>query len=200
MIPVTEQPEPADFDAKVRRKGLAFLQKKGIAPDQPVPEGITLKPCWRDCLDDLHVSYKGCCAYLAVYIERVTGGVSADHFTVKVGTSARLAHEWSNYRLACSIMNSRKGRYDDVLDPFHIKDNWFSLELVSGRIYPNPSLPFSITRQIQETIDRLRLDDAGNRAMRSRHYQEYIEGFCTTDFLKRRSPFVYTEACRQNLL
>ncbi|CAK8722535.1 MAG: TIGR02646 family protein [Candidatus Electronema aureum] len=199
MIPVLEQSEPADFDAKVRQKGLAFLRKKGIALDQPLPDKADIAPYWRDCLDDLHSLYHGCCAYLAIFIERVTGDASVDHFIAK-SKQADLAYEWSNYRLACLTMNSRKRNYDDVLDPFSVQSGWFHLELVSGRIYPNSNLPSNTKKQIEETIERLHLDDAGNREIRSRHYYEYAAKGYPTDYLKTRSPFVYTEALRQGLL
>ena len=200
MIPVFKQPEPADFDANVRQKGLAFLRRKGIALDQPVPKGAELYPYWRSCLDELHASYQGCCAYLAVFFERETGGASVDHFVAKSASRAEYAYEWRNYRLACSTMNSRKREFDDVLDPFSIQEGWFQVELVSGRIYPNPALPSNTKKQVQETIKRLGLDDAGNRKMRCRHYQDFAEKQYTADFLRKRSPFVYSEALRQGLL
>lgn len=199
MIHVTAQPEPASFDEEVRQKGLAWLRKKKISLDQPLPPKTTIEPYWRHCLDDMHASYDGCCAYLAVFFERVTGGGSVDHFIAK-SRRADLTYEWCNYRLACSRMNSRKKAYDDVLDPFEVEDGWFHLEPVSGRIFPNPQLPHDQQQVIRATIDRLGLDDAGNREMRARHYQEYREGFYTADFLKKRSPFVWMEANRQGLL
>ena len=100
MIHVEPQPEPAGFDEKVRRKGLVYLRRKNIALDRPLPTGIELKPYWRDCLDDLHAKYRGVCAYLSVFIERVTGGASIDHFVAK-SKRPDLIYEWSNYRLAC---------------------------------------------------------------------------------------------------
>jgi uncharacterized protein (TIGR02646 family) len=160
---------------------------------------MTIEPYWRHCLDEMHVSYDGCCAYLAVFFERVTGGGSVDHF-IAISQRADLAYEWSNYRLACSRMNSRKREFDDVLDPFEVEDGWFHLEPVSGRIFPNPQLPDDQQRAVKATIDRLGLDDAGNREMRARHYQEYREGFYTAEFLKKRSPFVWMEIDRQDLL
>lgn len=199
MIHVTAQPEPASFDAEVRQKGLAWLKKKKIALDQPLPPKTRLEPYWRHCLDDMHASYNGCCAYLAVFFERVTGGGSVDHFIAK-SRRADLVYEWGNYRLACSIMNSRKREYDDVLDPFEVETGWFYLELVSGRIYVNPALEPVQQAAVQATIDRLGLDDAGNRELRARHYQEYREGLYTSAFLKKRSPFVWAEANRQGVL
>lgn len=199
MIHVAAQPEPAAFDKEVRQKGIAWLHKKNIPLDKPLPPKTAIEPYWRHCLDDIHTSYDGCCAYLAVFFERVTGGGSVDHFIAK-SQRADLAYEWSNYRLACSRINSRKRDYDDVLDPFEVETGWFQLESVSGRIFPNPQLPDDQQHAVQATIDRLGLDDAGNREMRARHYQEYREGYYTAEFLKKRSPFVWIEANRQGLL
>lgn len=199
MIHVTAQPEPASFNVEVRQKGLAWLRKKNIALDQPLPPKTTIEPYWRHCLDDMHASYNGCCAYLAVFFERVNGGGSVDHFIAK-SQRADLAYEWSNYRLACSRMNSRKREYDDVLDPFEVQDGWFRLEPVSGKVFPNPELPDEQQQAVKATIERLGLDDAGHREMRARHYQEYRQGLYTGEFLKKRSPFVWMEANRQGLL
>lgn len=199
MIPVTLQPEPAGFDQKVRQKGLNYLRSHDIPLDRPLPEGTKLHPYWRACLDDLYNSYQGICAYLCVFFERVTGGGSVDHFIAK-SKRAGLAYEWSNYRLACATMNSRKRNYDEVLDPFSIGPNTYHLELVSGHVYPNPNLAPAEKRQVENTIKRLGLDDPACREIRARHYQEYREELYTSDYLKRRSPFVWTEANRQGLL
>lgn len=199
MIPVEPQPEPAYFDAKVRQKGLAFLKKRKIPLDGPLPRRRTLPSYWRECLDDLHARYNGCCAYLAVFIERVTGGVTTDHFVAK-SRRPGLAYEWSNFRLACQAINGRKGDFENILDPFTIEKNWFRLELFSGRIFPNPSLSHEKQERIRQTIDVLKLDSPGNRELRTRHFDECITGACSAAFLQRRSPFVYMEAVRQGLL
>jgi hypothetical protein len=107
---------------------------------------------------------------------------------------------WSNYRLACTMMNSRKLNYDDVLDPFTIADGMFHLELVTGRIFPNPDLAVADRRSVQKTIDRLKLDSPGCRNMRARHLQDCLEGHYTTAFFRRCSPFVWAEATRQGVL
>lgn len=199
MIPVAAQPEPADFDANVRAKGLAHLTEKGFALDQPLPPKADLQPYWRACLTDLHQSYNGVCAYLGVYFERVMGGASVDHFIAK-STHAGLAYEWSNYRLACSTMNSRKRDYGDVLDPFYLSPGLFRLQLSTGRIYPNPSLEAKAMRVVEETIERLGLDDPQCRNLRATWYQEYLEHGLPADYLKKKSPFVWQEANRQGLL
>jgi uncharacterized protein (TIGR02646 family) len=199
MIHVTPQPEPETFDAVVRQMGLALLRKRHITLDQPLPANTSIEPYWRHCLDAMYTLYEGYCAYLAIFFERVTGGGTVDHFVAK-SQRADLSYEWSNYRLACSRMNSRKREYNDVLDPFEIETGWFHVELVSGRVFPNPDLPPDRQDAVQATIDRLGLDDSGNREMRARHYQEYRQNLYTADFLKKRSPFVWAEATRQGLL
>lgn len=200
MIPVQAQPEPDFFEAEVRTKGLAYLKAKAYALDQPLPAGASLEPYWRgDCLTALHKAYGGVCAYLCIFVERCSGGMSVDHFIAK---SARvgLAYEWSNYRLACSIMNSRKRDYADVLDPFELPSDWFHLELATGHVYANPELGEDSTRQVNQTIDRLGLNDPLCKEMRVRWFDEYRNVPLPQDYLRQKSPFVWAEAKRQGLL
>ena len=199
LIHVDAQREPATFDATVRQKGLAFLQSRSIAPDEPLAAGTDLSPYWRDCLQDLYAAYAQTCAYLGVFFEMVVGGATVDHYVAKSRRPA-LAYEWSNYRLACSRMNTRKRDYEDVLDPFEVEDGWFRLELVTGRVHLAPGLPEHVARKVKATIRRLGLDDAGNREMRARHYREYRELALPHEFLKRMNPFLWHEANRQGLL
>ena len=199
MIRVTPHPEPDNFDKKVRKKGLQHLEKQGLNMDESLPIGVKITPYWRDCMDELYHAYSGICAYLAVHFERTIGGGTVEHFAPK-SRRVDLAYEWSNYRLACSIMNARKNNFEDVLDPFEITTGWFHVELVSGRIYPDPVLTEHLQKQVEQTITRLGLDDQSNREMRARHFQEYCEKFYTKEYLKRRSPLVWAEAYRQGLL
>ncbi|WP_252177544.1 hypothetical protein [Endozoicomonas sp. 4G] len=199
MIKVNPQPEPVDFNVKVRQKGIRHLEEKGIDLDKPLPEGVKISPYWRDCMDELYQAYSGICGYLAVHFERTTGGATVEHFAAK-SRRVDLAYEWSNYRLASSIINSRKNDYEDVLDPFEIENGWFHVELVSGRIFPAPGLPENVFQKVDDTIKRLKLDDRSNREMRARHYYEYIQGEYTESFLMKRSPLVWAEACRQDML
>ena len=199
MIPVQERPEPADFDARVRTRGTRSLRAKGIDPTSSLPADKELSPFWRDCLDDLYREYGQTCAYLAVVMERATGGVTADHFVAKSQLPGQ-AYEWSNFRLASAIVNARKCDFSDVLDPFLLPPDWFRLELVTGRIYANPNIAQDDQDRVNATIERVGLDNPINREMRARHYQEYRQGEYTQSFLSRRSPFVYQEARRQVLL
>lgn len=203
MIPVKPQPEPLDFDAKVRQPGQAWLQEKGLLLSKSLPEKTNPKPCWRNCLDDLYREYDGVCAYLAIHIERAAGAVSVDHFVAKSTSEARLLYEWSNYRLACLAMNARKHAFDDVIDPFTLPEGVFQLELVTGRLYVNPSLRQYNEKLFDEaivTINRLQLDNGSNRAARARHFRDYVQQNISALHLKKTSPFVWYEVSRQGFL
>lgn len=199
MIRVKAQPEPESFHDAVRAKGQKYIEDKKIPLNSPLPRGTELPPYWRKCLDELYQAYGGICAYLAIHFERVTGAGSVDHFIAKsklVGS----AYEWANYRLACMAMNTAKREFDDVLDPFEVKNSWFHMNFVDGEIYPNPRLKRELRDRAQATITRLRLNDGDIREMRLCHFQGYRDGLYISDFLRRRSPFVWKEAKRQKLL
>jgi uncharacterized protein (TIGR02646 family) len=200
MIPVSPQPEPTQFDSAVRQKGLAHLQKNGLALNQPLPRGTKIEPYWQHCLDDLYTSYQGICAYMAVYFERGTGAASVDHFVAKSRLAGE-AYEWSNYRLACLEMNRSKNNFDDVLDPFTLQNGWFHLDLsIDGRIFPNPALSRTDQDLVINTIKRLDLNNPMHKRMRMRHFQTYIEKKFISNYFKEISPFVWSEADRQGLL
>lgn len=199
MIPVAAKPEPAAFDAAVRQKGLAHLILGDFPLNLPLSPNADIEPYWRACLTDLHQAYGGVCAYLCVFFERVMGGGSVDHFIAK-SANAGLAYEWDNYRLACSTMNSRKREYSDVLDPFFLAPDLFRLQLSTGHIYPNPGLAALPMNLVEQTIERLGLDEPLCRELRARWYQDYLEHRLPSVYLKSKSPFVWAEADRQGLL
>jgi uncharacterized protein (TIGR02646 family) len=184
VIRVAPQPEPPDFDERVRKPGEKALTSRGRK----------LPPLWRECLTDLHRAYSGICAYAAIYID-VTGSPGVDHYVAK-SSDRRLAYEWSNYRLACGLMNARKGAFDEVLDPFEIEDGWFLLNEIDGGVRPNPDLEPPVRKRVQDTIDRLGLDGSEFR----QHRLAYIDGFeagrMDFDWLRNQSPFVARELVR----
>ena len=199
MIPVTPQPEPADFDAKVRGPGLAWIAGSGLDPTKPVPSGTQIPSHWTKCLPQLRTAYGAVCGYVCVFIELVTGSPSVEHFLPK-SKRLNLAYEWSNYRLACTKINSRKNNFEDVLDPFKVKPNEFQLDLLTGGIFPNPALTAARKKKVQATIDRLKLDDAECRELRLSYFNEYAAQEISSMYFKKRSPFVWLEAQRQGLL
>ncbi len=134
-------------------------------------------------------AYGGICAYLCVFVQRVTGGVGVDHFVAK-SRNAGLAYEWGNYRLAWGTMNSRKRDFADVLDPFFLTQNLFRLQLSVGHSYPNPELAPQARVIVEQTIERLAPDDTPCRNLRTDWFGEYVKGEITADYLRRNSPFV----------
>lgn len=181
MRRVQPQPEPADFDRRVRKPGLAD-------PSQPY---------WRRCHDELYEAYGGYCAYLAVKIPRSpeeseVGGSSVDHFLPR-SLNPELAFEWSNYRLSSTLINQTKKDKVGILDPFCIGDNWFFVDIISGELFPNPELSRDLQKNIEKTIRELGLN--------KKKFREYrFKLLIDTDVLKEESPFLFEEAIRQNIL
>ena len=197
MIPVSPKPEPASFDKLVRIPGGKWLKKRHVRPSQSLPKSAPA--LWRKCSADLHSRYEGVCAYLCVYIERVVGGDTVDHFIPK-SVRSDLSYEWSNFRLASSRINSRKRIVQLALDPFTIKRDTFYLDLVTGHIFPNPALNPQTRRYAQQTIDALKLDRDDCRKLRTKHFNGYIGREYNDSYLRKSSPFVWYEASRQGLL
>ena len=193
MIPVEEQPEPADFSPRVREPGAAFLKQV------PRPANWKNREYWQRALADLYEAYDGTCAYSAHWIPCDTGVATVDHFIPK-SVGPQLAYEWRNYRLASLRMNARKGNHQDVLDPFELELNWFFLDFPSLLVKPNPVLSASQAEQVISTIERLKLNDEICISAR----QHWIRGFCNGginfNYLKRDAPFIAYELERQDLV
>ena len=200
MIQVHLQPEPHDFDAKVRQPGLEHLRLRNVDPGQRAPQGHRWKPTWRKCAKDLYREYRGICAYFGVRIGQMSGAPEPDHFRPKGKAPARLAYEWNNYRLACQALNQIK--LDKVLpiDPFDVEDDWFFLNPLRGNLYPNPDLDDSLKTRILQTIDMLHLSQGAANAERLETIDDYCTGRLTIGILERDFPLIYKELDRQALL
>lgn len=174
MIRVRPAEEPPDFDANVRRPGLrAVAELAGETPPRAgnrrhaqVAESrddipaAAFPPYWRESLGDLLAGYGRVCSYLCLYIPRGTGAPSVDHMVAKSMRWDQV-YEWRNYRLACALMNSRKGAIARVLDPFEVEDGWFALELVEFQVVPNLGLSPAVATAVEDTIDRHFVDGFG---------------------------------------
>lgn len=125
MIPVGPKPEPKDFDHKVRQKGWEWLKKQKLDKNLIAPKGTQFEPYWRECFGELWESYEGICAYTSMFFRRSTGAGTTEHFAPKSLSFAGQAYEWSNYRLACRTVNSKKSTFEDVLDPFELTPETF---------------------------------------------------------------------------
>lgn len=199
MIPIIQQPAPADFEQKVRKKGLAWLKKKNINVSLAKPPNVKLPDYWTACIPDLRAAYGSICAYVCIYIEEVVGSATVEHFKPK-SLYPSLAFEWNNYLLVCGTMNGRKGDFEDVLNPFTLPANTFYLNLVDGEIRPNPNLSNTDTRAALDTIQRLKLNHPECKKLRLCYWQKFAAGTITLTELQEKSPFVYLEAQRQGLL
>ncbi|MFO5473491.1 MAG: hypothetical protein ACLBM2_06195 [Dolichospermum sp.] len=196
MIPVKPQPEPDDFDEKVRQPGLVFLSK---VPN-PKTEDWKKHDYWVKSLPDLYTSYNKICAYSAQWIPRPEGSPSVDHFLAK-SPIPEVASDWHNFRLACLSLNQRKGTQLDVIDPFELPVNSFILDFPSLIIKPNPELLYPLKGRVISTINRLELNDYDKCIDgRLEWLKTYYEDNSSFDSLKRKAPFIAYELERQGLV
>ena len=213
MIRVTPAAEPASFQRNVRVPGLrAIAEMVGEKPPRPAGRRFKkrasrreeIKPdefpiYWTEALDDLMLAYSRTCAYSCFRIHPVTGARSVDHMAAK-SRQWDTVYEWTNYRLACALLNARKKEFSDVLDPFTIIDGWFQLELVGFQVESANDLKNPIRIQVNQTIERLGLDDFIFRRARKRDAENYWSGEVSLSVLTEESPFVAHELRRQGRL
>jgi hypothetical protein len=214
VIPVNPAPEPPDFDQKVRQPGLsaiaemvgepALVRRRGrrrskIADRREDIRSETFPTFWRESLDDMMRAYDQICAYMAVYIEKVTEAATIDHMIPRSVEWSQV-YEWGNYRLACSLMNSRKNDAIFVLDPFQVKAGWFELEFVGFQVKPAATLSALIRNRVEKTIARLRLNDRECQDLRRYYVIEYETKQISLAHLTRRAPFIAMELRRQRWL
>jgi hypothetical protein len=212
MIRVQLAAEPASFDARVRRRGLSAISElvgEGATIKRPGPRRIAkyasrdqispddLPPYWTEALPDLLDAYARICAFTSLYIHRVTGAPSVDHMIPKSSAWDRV-YEWSNYRLACALVNARKAALQAVLDPCEIED-WFSLELIGYQVLPRPDLPAAVLGRVEDTIAQLDLNHEDCRLARGEYVEAYLDGDINMARLEQRSPFIAHELRRQNV-
>lgn len=220
MIRVEPQPEPPTFDHEVRQPGTALVQELTGDPDAPrrpgpkrraiaatvagiPPKYFRKDHFWTRCLPDLQVCYGRTCAYLGMQIHPATGASSVDHFR-PVEKRPDLAFEWTNYRLATTAVNGRKGSHEDVLDPFQIEDGWFVLDLGTFEVRAGPDLDSGLRSQVEATIRRLGLNEPIYCESRATYHDECLglgeAEALGPDWLGRNCPFVAVEMKRQGLL
>ncbi len=219
MIRVELADEPATFDDKVRKPGLlAIAEMVGEIPHSPRKHGRALERCaasraaikpdkypphWRLALEDMMEAYHQICAYSCFRIHAVTGAESVDHMVPK-SKSWDKVYEWTNYRLACTWLNSLKLDFGDALDPIDIQDGWFQLELVGFQVNPNRKLSKPLQKRIQNTINRLQLNAPIQCRQRETDAEEYLIGSNNQPIplwrLEQESPFVAMELRRQGRL
>ncbi|MEP7137131.1 MAG: hypothetical protein ABI904_19565 [Chloroflexota bacterium] len=194
MIPIRPQAEPNDFNGKVRQPGQIFLANK----PNPKNNEWKGKDYWRICIPDLYELYGGICAYSAQWIPLETGVATVDHFEPKA-VFPHLAYEWTNFRLASSKLNSRKGSTRDVIDPFTLSNESFQLDFPSLLMKPNPALSDDEKTTLLKTIDRLKLNFESGIRSRLRWVRDYSANEINFDYLQKNAPFIAYELERQGL-
>ncbi len=215
MIRIEVAAAPARFEERVRLPGLRAIaelvgedsgrKRRGrvrarlAERREDLPAG-SFPAFWNRILDDLETAYFGICAYCCLFIEPGTGSRTVDHMIPKSRDWQRV-YEWSNYRLACGLMNSRKGDSSDVLDPFEVEAGWFALELVGFQVIPGPLASGAVLERVEKTIARLKLD---RWSPVSRQMKLYYDGYFSVPFsweyLRSRAPFLAAEMRRQGRL
>jgi len=214
MIRVELAEEPPNFDRDMRHPGLRAIRemagepatskragrpRKKVVASREAIRAEDFPPFWRNALEDMLAAYKRLCAYTCLYIERVTGGASVDHMIPKSMRWDQV-YEWSNYRLACALMNSRKSKAADAIDPIEVQDGWFALEFDECQVIPGPGLDAATAARINATIERLGLNVDDCLKARQEYAQGYAEGEIGLAYLQRRAPFIARELRRQGRL
>ena len=194
MIFVQEEPEPEEFEARVRVPGQAFL----ATVPHPSTNQWKSRSYWRRVLAELHGKYDGICAYTCHWIAPDTGWDTVEHFVPK-DSEPTLAYEWSNYRLVCGRMNGRKGTKQDVLDPFALRDGTFALHFPSLQIRPSEECTPELAKEAVGTIKRLGLNDSLCVKARTTYVVNYCKAWISFEFLKEYAPFIHREILRQGL-
>lgn len=191
MRAVTPQPEPDDFDHRVREPGNA-----GLARRRRNGQRLWFNPLWSLVYDEFHSLYGGFCAYTCFYqLDRAT----VDHFKPKC-RYPNLAYEWHNYRLSSPRANQFKGSREDILDPFEIGDGWFVLDLPSCLIRVRDGLEDTLADAVTCTIDALRLNDDDYLVQRrSDLVYAFVQGDVSRTYIQRMNPFIFDEITRQGL-
>jgi hypothetical protein len=207
MIPVIPQPEPVDFDIKVRQKGISFLAGHPNATAESIQRGHNY---WTAVADDLYRIYNGYCAYSAYYVP----SLQVDHYVpvkklVEDGERYR-AYEWENFRPASDRINNFKLHFTDVIDPFIIKHGWFAINFktVNLEIRKGKDVPEEFKGMVNSTIRRLKFNDkfsfVNYRCRMLGSYCENCNKYPGTmgsnfDCLKSIAPFIAYELERQEL-
>ena len=139
MIPVTEVPEPSQFDTRARKPGNVWLTDN---PNVDRPRDF-----WSPFRAVLATGFKDRCGYSAMH--DLTGTV--DHFK-SFKTDRSSAYEWSNYRYASQWLNSSK-KARAVLDPYEIGQGWFEVLLPSMELVLTASIPADVKPRAQAMLE-----------------------------------------------
>lgn len=196
MIPCSPGTEPAEFETKVRKVGLEWLQTHPKPAVKMPGERWRPRDYWSPFRNKLADAFGKLCAYGAMY--EPVGTV--DHF-MSCNADEKLAYEWSNYRFSAQWINSSKQAADDkVLDPCTVKDGWFEISLPDLQLKVTDSVPAAKRQLAEDTLIQLHLRD-DERIMRQREewHRMYRDGDLTLEGLKKKAPLI-AKAVKKDLL
>lgn len=198
MIRVNQFNPPLDFDVRVKIPGEKFLATN------PTPSNKQFKPhCyWNLIHDELYNLYHGICSYCASWTPRHIlpsdpNYTSVDHFIPK-SIDAKLAYEWSNYRLCRARLNANKDNNLDVIDPFYVQNGWFIMDFTSFLILPNAVLTSFQFSRVEKSINILGLNDNDFVEQRFDVIYKYSIDAISMNELISSYPFIALEMQRQN--
>lgn len=180
MIRVERSPEPLDFDERVRKPGVRWLERVDT-PSTPA--------YWRRAASHLRRAFEDRCAYTAMWL---SSPGTVDHF-VSRDEDRSLSYEWTNLRYASASINSRKSklRAAEMLDPCEIGDDWFEVHLPSCLLVMTERCPPDQRDRALGMLRRLGLaDDEDLVEYRREWYRMYMEGELTLEGLARKAPLV----------
>lgn len=194
---------------------ISFTKKNG---DKDVPKTFDdFHPYWQDCIDELYQAYGGICAYYGQRIQeianpqvdhqtpkkprkdRTPGGLSKDAHVARQDPMFEKAYDWDNFRLASPYANTCKGNWPDVLDPVHVEDGWFQIDLDALVVRPNPTLAEDIRGRIQKSIERLKASEGPAFRDRKHAMDHFRAGRAVFEFLELDHPFLAKELARQGV-
>lgn len=180
MIPVpklTEDNQPGQFEKNCREPGNGWLE---AYPDK---DPHVRSDLWSQFKPDLakHFSYR--CGWLGTSIEMegvvehyLSCGNRKDESKKSIPSPhRRLAFEWTNYRYASGVVNSRKGNHDDaVLDPCEVEASWFEVTLHGFQLLMTDAIPEEQRAKAEFTLKELELRNGHHARMaRWRWYERY---------------------------
>ncbi len=198
MIPVpklTKENEPDLFATNCRNPGNAWL---AAYPDKDPHEKSAW---WSQFKPDLAKHFECRCGWLGTSIEQegivehyLSCGNRKDENKKSTPSPHRhLAFEWSNYRYASGVVNSRKGNHDDaIIDPCEVAEGWFEVTLHGFQLLATSVIPEEHRARAETTLKTLDLRKGYHARMaRWRWYERYWNhGNPLLDLLEKDAPLV----------
>lgn len=200
MIQVPQLPAPANFDARVKVPGEAFL---GTTPD-PTNRDFRNKNYWGRVHQEMYDSYDGICSYSASWMPRATNQPltthsTIDHFIPRTDWPSG-AYEWSNFRMARRDINENKGESLEIVDPFHIQNDWFEIDFMTCRIKATTAAHEVVRPRIARTLQVLRLNEYPIIDQRVGIIGDFAHDRVDLPTIQRLFPFIAREIIRQNVV